>query len=494
MKFFTNSGISTPELFSLITLSYSGSLLYTAIGINSAFLEFSLLVLPFYLTLCYFNYVYIIVISFAVIAGLITSFAKFCFNEKNLICGLKRVFKKDKTVEETNFKTNLGFKITATDYTRTNIIILVGICIFLADFSIFDSAKLGKQMYVKALKLMDIGSGCFTCNAGFVFSVCSIRRKLYSIAICLVFGSFRLITVLTKNVDVNEREFGIHLNFFYILAVITLIMMIKIRYKMILGLILSVIYEIALVTFLEQWILKDYRQNFFWANIEGFCFIIPSLAMTLIMNSFGDDYFEIKKTLNEIEFLNKVHESPVMKSKDEIIKINKTKFITNKHKIGLLERKMLMKFLIIGLFFIFSTYDGPFRRTHNMRYQMTINFLLLTTSFFFYTFGEQKRIYKEIDQIEKKSNNDLSHDKKEKKKFIEKLTDFFYITGNMKLTFLLSRNIFKLLIICSINIVINKQLNLNRYDDHLLIHLVNLTYLFFTFYIVPTRVLSSKIT
>ena len=70
---------------------------------------------------------------------------------------------------------------------------------------------------------MDIGVGSFVYNAGLVSYKMSTKKKLNNALKCFLLGTARLLSILLMKLSVKDEEFGCHLNFFYILAILNLV-------------------------------------------------------------------------------------------------------------------------------------------------------------------------------------------------------------------------------------------------------------------------------
>ncbi|KAI5169429.1 glucosaminylphosphatidylinositol acyltransferase [Pancytospora epiphaga] len=180
------------------------------------------------------------------------------------------------------------------DGERYIIISSVVIAIFTADFPKYDaqSHKLGKSMGY-GLQLMDIGVGSFVFNAGLFSPKMSPKRKMRNVFQSLLLGFVRFFTKVYFKLDVDEREFGTHLNFFFLLSILNLLSIcFTTNFCFLVGMGLCLIHA-ALLKYagLADLLYNTTRDNLFLANIEGISFIIPQFGMFLIAAAFGKCVF-----------------------------------------------------------------------------------------------------------------------------------------------------------------------------------------------------------
>lgn len=178
-------------------------------------------------------------------------------------------------------------KSTVVDHLRFTISVIVVICIYAADFSIFNE-RLGKSDFF-GVRLMDIGVGSFIYNAGVVGHRGSYRRYLRSCPVLFLLGLVRYFVVRMFNLNVNPREYGTHLNFYFLLGLVNLVYCaVRSRYNFLIGVYTIVTYETILrFTHLETFILSDRRSNFLEKNKEGLMALIPYTSIFLMSTEVG---------------------------------------------------------------------------------------------------------------------------------------------------------------------------------------------------------------
>ncbi|KAL6120995.1 pigw [Nucleospora cyclopteri] len=181
---------------------------------------------------------------------------------------------------------------------RSVFMIKVAICIFLTDFPTLWNPRLNKTISY-GISLMDAGLFGFLFNAGFTKkrTVNSLvgRRNLFLIAA----GFIRLFIVNKLNYEVSPTEYGIHLNFYFILAIINILYNI---YKSICNLpyLFDTTIGFSLLFAHKQLldpeiILNNDRSTFFMQNKEGINSIVGYFAFILIVADFGNAYRKTNK-------------------------------------------------------------------------------------------------------------------------------------------------------------------------------------------------------
>ena len=119
----------------------------------------------------------------------------------------------------------------------------------MADFTIYNSAKLGKEIYLKKLRLMDIGAGCFAVNLGFSHYTCDKKRILRSVLSDLVLGFLRMLTIIWGFTDVSDLEYGTHVNYFHVLFCVGISLLLYkklffLKHEFMIALFLSTMHEL----------------------------------------------------------------------------------------------------------------------------------------------------------------------------------------------------------------------------------------------------------
>lgn len=178
--------------------------------------------------------------------------------------------------------------IDPIDQVRSVVMGCVAVAIFAADFPFYqsNSEKLGKSMDY-GLQLMDIGVGSFVYNAGFFSTKATFQKKIKNIGVSLLFGTLRLISKAVFHMDVRDAEFGKHLNFFYILAILNgFSLFLGKNSSFITGFLMCVVHELLLnFAGLKELVYGTDRSNFILANIEGLCFVLPQMGIFIMASA-----------------------------------------------------------------------------------------------------------------------------------------------------------------------------------------------------------------
>ncbi|KAH9412287.1 putative GPI-anchored wall transfer protein [Ordospora pajunii] len=181
------------------------------------------------------------------------------------------------------------------DMMRFVVSLLVVIAIYAADFSMFDP-RLGKFHFF-GIGLMDIGVGSFIFNGGIIGYKSQSRRYFKSCPVLLVLGLTRYFVVEQFGLNVNPREYGMHLNFYFLLAFVNVMYaIVRSRHDFVVGLCMITVYEVVLkCTGLTHFLLSDRRETLLEKNKEGVLAIIPYLSIFLMATAVGKICFSDMK-------------------------------------------------------------------------------------------------------------------------------------------------------------------------------------------------------
>ena len=169
-------------------------------------------------------------------------------------------------------------------HVRFIIITCVALAIFCSDFPMYkkNSALLGKGMDY-GMKLMDIGVGMFVANAGFFSPRTSPKRRIKGILIASTCGLLRYLSKVFMKLNVNDREFGTHLNFFFLLAIHQILApALHSSHDFLVGVVFCIFHDVFLRLGLCKLIVTTTRETLIMANIEGLSFILPQMGVFLI--------------------------------------------------------------------------------------------------------------------------------------------------------------------------------------------------------------------
>ncbi|ADM12135.1 uncharacterized protein Eint_090050 [Encephalitozoon intestinalis ATCC 50506] len=347
--------LSEVELFAATSITQLSILVYYLMLPRSAFLEFVFSAIPLYFVVVFIGYSGLIYagFSFMLIAYLLFTMFLEWKQRKSVWPWKSYAPSQYKQISSSVFQEKDLNTSIAIDRTRSLIITSVAITIFASDFSFYDGRKLGKSMDY-GLKLMDIGVGSFVYNAGFFSVKASKQRKIKNILSSFFFGALRYLSKVILKLDVKDAEFGVHLNFFFMLGILNLASLFIDTYaNFLVGFAMCLFHEIFLKFFgLEEVIYNSTRSNLITANIEGITFLLPQMGMFLMASDISKAIFKRKNT-NIIMFYN---------------------------------------LLFFTIFLMTRTYSVPCRRIHNLSFAMIIMFLHTTQGITFGIFNKAFRI------------------------------------------------------------------------------------------------------
>ncbi|WUR03508.1 putative GPI-anchored wall transfer protein [Vairimorpha necatrix] len=303
-------------------------------------------------------------------------------NQKTeLICLLILLinFNKIKAKQPTLLCKDMNFSIIRI--LRSYLACQTAICILAADFIRMFPAKFGKSLDY-GFKLMDIGVGSYIYNCGLMINKTKVTTNLKinittnhnketdvnnyiktlpqdkvkriinkNILILLILGLIRYMTICVFNLQVEVAEYGVHSNFYFILALVQFIYKIFPYNK--LGYPLLIIYQIVTRHYkIDKFILNNNRHGFIFQNKETFFVIIPFLCLMMILQDISRILF-YPFLINQ----NNVKEAKLDNLKYKILNLSK----------------------YLGIFYLlyrmFAYFEDPSRRLCNATYVFFILYL-----------------------------------------------------------------------------------------------------------------------
>lgn len=188
-------------------------------------------------------------------------------------------------------------------FIRSLVSLMVAISIFAVDFSFFPS-RFGKSDYY-GYKFMDIGVGSYVYNAGMMSVKFSHKKNIKSIFYLSVLGFLRFFCIRFFGLEVNVREYGKYLNFYFVLAICNAIYAcIRTKFDFVMGYVIILGYDYILrKKGLDSFILSDDpRKSLIEENKEGIFNVIGYISIFLMSNLCGRIYFskysKLKKLFN----------------------------------------------------------------------------------------------------------------------------------------------------------------------------------------------------
>ncbi|CAN1235647.1 Uncharacterized protein At4g17910 [Linum perenne] len=177
--------------------------------------------------------------------------------------------------------------------------IVTCMCILAVDFTIFPRRYAKTETY--GTSLMDLGVGSFIVTNALVsrqarcISSMNWKAAIKSSSPLLVLGFARLLSTRSVDYQVHVAEYGVHWNFFFTLAAVTIltsIICIPPKYSGILGLLLLVGYQWWLINGLNLFLLSNERgADFLSQNKEGLFSILGYWGIYLLGVQLGHYLF-----------------------------------------------------------------------------------------------------------------------------------------------------------------------------------------------------------
>ncbi|KAI4328061.1 hypothetical protein L6164_020453 [Bauhinia variegata] len=182
---------------------------------------------------------------------------------------------------------------------RVIVMIITCLCILAVDFKIFPRRYAKTETY--GTSLMDLGVGAFVLANSLVSqqarNISSVNWKtaMRSISPLIILGFVRLVTTAGVDYQLHVSEYGVHWNFFFTLAavsILTSLVNIPPQYCGILGSIVLVGYQFCLVHGLNHYLLSNERgMDIISQNKEGIFSIFGYWGMYLVGVYLGNHLF-----------------------------------------------------------------------------------------------------------------------------------------------------------------------------------------------------------
>ncbi|CAN6284556.1 unnamed protein product [Urochloa humidicola] len=178
---------------------------------------------------------------------------------------------------------------------RVSVVLVTCLCILVVDFKIFPRRYAKAETYGSGI--MDLGVGSFVVANALVsrqarnITSMSFRAALSSISPVIFLGFARIISTSGVDYQVHVGEYGVHWNFFFTLAavsILTSIVRIHPKHCGLVGLLILAGYQIWLSTGLNDYLISDKRNaDIISQNKEGVYSILGYWGMFLIGVSLG---------------------------------------------------------------------------------------------------------------------------------------------------------------------------------------------------------------
>ncbi|XP_078160198.1 transferases, transferring acyl groups [Carex rostrata] len=178
---------------------------------------------------------------------------------------------------------------------RVSVVVVTCLCILAVDFKIFPRRYAKTETY--GTSLMDLGVGSFVVANALVskqardFKSLNLKKSLQSISPLILLGFGRLISTTGVDYQVHVGEYGVHWNFFFTLAAVSILtsfVQIHPRYCGFFGFLILSGYQMALTFGLSEYLTSSERTaNLISKNKEGIFSIFGYWGMYLISVYFG---------------------------------------------------------------------------------------------------------------------------------------------------------------------------------------------------------------
>ncbi|KAF8728830.1 hypothetical protein HU200_018115 [Digitaria exilis] len=178
---------------------------------------------------------------------------------------------------------------------RVSVVLVTCLCILAVDFKIFPRRYAKAETYGSGI--MDLGVGSFVVTNALVsrqarnITSMSFRTALSSISPLVFLGFARIISTSGVDYQVHVGEYGVHWNFFFTLAavsILTSIVRIHPKHCGVVGLLILAGYQIWLSSGLNEYLISDKRgADIISQNKEGIYSIFGYWGMFLISVSLG---------------------------------------------------------------------------------------------------------------------------------------------------------------------------------------------------------------
>ncbi|XP_027921855.1 uncharacterized protein At4g17910 isoform X1 [Vigna unguiculata] len=173
---------------------------------------------------------------------------------------------------------------------RVLVMIITFLCILAVDFKIFPRRYAKTETY--GTSLMDLGVGAFVLANSLVsrqarnIALVSWKTAVVSTSPLILLGFLRLVTTTGVDYQVHVGEYGVHWNFFFTLAAVSILtsfINISPQYCGVIGSLLLVGYQFCLVQGLNHYLLSDERGvDILSQNKEGIFSIFGYWGMYLL--------------------------------------------------------------------------------------------------------------------------------------------------------------------------------------------------------------------
>eukprot|EP00040_Diaphanoeca_grandis_P018482 m.97197 g.97197 ORF g.97197 m.97197 type:complete len:465 (+) comp26957_c0_seq2:201-1595(+) len=195
-----------------------------------------------------------------------------------------------------------------TEY-RGLMMLITCVAILAVDFPVFPRRHAKTEKH--GVSLMDLGVGSLVLSSGLVAgrpqqlaSISSRKTSLYQAPLLLLIGGARLLSVKAVNYAEHTSEYGVHWNFFWTLACLTVMHSLVLasvttigiplgqRGVFVMAVVIAVVHQCALSVALESFVEHQPRIGFVSANKEGIVSLTGYYSIFLFGVSLGASFFK----------------------------------------------------------------------------------------------------------------------------------------------------------------------------------------------------------
>ncbi|KAJ1296932.1 hypothetical protein BS78_01G339300 [Paspalum vaginatum] len=242
------------------------------------------------LALDYLTVVLPILLVFTVLA----EWAYTCAISLVILISIYIVFKRSRPHDKARLSQLPSLRADISSY-RVSVVLVTCLCILAVDFKIFPRRYAKAETYGSGI--MDLGVGSFVVANALVsrqarnITSMSFKDTLSSISPLVFLGFARIISTWGVDYQVHVGEYGVHWNFFFTLAavsILTSIVRIHPKHCGLVGLLILAGYQIWLSSGLNEYLISDKRSvHIISQNKEGVYSILGYWSMFLIGVSLG---------------------------------------------------------------------------------------------------------------------------------------------------------------------------------------------------------------
>ncbi|ONL98499.1 transferase transferring acyl groups [Zea mays] len=235
-----------------------------------------------------------VVLPIIVVFTVLSEWAFGCAISLAILIYIYVMFKRPQLYLKDGFSQLPSMRADISSY-RVSVVLVTCLCILAVDFKIFPRRYAKAETYGSGI--MDLGVGSFVVANALVsrqarnIASMSFKAALSSISPLVFLGFARIISTWGVDYQVHVGEYGVHWNFFFTLAavsILTSIVRIHPKHCGLVGLLILAGYQIWLSSGLNEYLISDKRSaDIISQNKEGIYSILGYWGMFLIGVSLG---------------------------------------------------------------------------------------------------------------------------------------------------------------------------------------------------------------